>query len=579
MSLEELALAGLRGLHLGGLAGAAGAFVVGVLAAEGGTRARLAAWARPLLWAALIFGALWFAVQAQILTRRGWPEAQLLMLTETGFGRIMALRLALTALALVLPRGAQTAILAAILAALALQPLLGHGAATPWLTTLAGALHVLAGALWAGSLPWLLWTLRRDPEAGLKAARRFSPLGVGLVATLGLGLWGLWPLTGGIPGILGTDYGRALLIKAGLLALMLACAFANGIWLAPAGRRRLLRLSLCVEALAGILVVLVAAWLALQPPGLHDRVVWPFERQPAPGLREDAFLRDRLLRMILPGAAAAGLVLAALALLRQARWIALALLLTAGFLLWRTPVFPAAPFLRPALPTSFQTAETRRNPASLQQGEALYLRDCASCHGPDARGAGPQATGDPVWPPDLTAPWFLQTRDGDWFWRIRHGMTSREGAPSMPGFPGLSDAEIWRLVDHLRGRASARSLDRRGSWGIPPQAPALRLRCAGESRRLDLSRPPGGALLYWGSGEPPAGVLRLDPEACGGLGPEMRAALALLTGGELPASPEFLIDGEGFLRWFWPQRPEVSALAGAAEWTRANPAKASGGHH
>ncbi len=575
MSLEDLALAGLRGLHLGGLAGAAGVCVVGALAGAGETRARLKLWARPLLWAALIFGALWFAVQAQALTEKGWPEAQILMLTETGFGRIMALRLALTALALVIPRGA----LAAILASLALQPLLGHGAATPWLTTLSGSLHALAGALWAGSLPWLLWLLRRDPETGLQAARRFSPLGVGLVATLGLGLWGLWPLTGGIPGIFGTDYGRALMVKAGLLTLMLVCAFANGVWLAPAGRIQLLRFSLSVEVLAGILVVTAAAWLALQSPGLHDRVVWPFERRLASGLWEDAFLRDRLLRMILPVAGAAGLALTALALSRSARWVSLGLLLAAGFLLWRTPVFPAAPFLRPAAPTSFQIAESSRSLVSLQQGEALYFRDCASCHGPDARGAGPEATGDPVWPPDLTAPWFLQTRDGDWFWRIRHGTTSREGAPSMPGFPELSDAEIWRLVDYLRGRASARSLDRRGRWGIPPRTPVLRLRCDGAAGRLDLSRPPAEALLYWGAGEPSAGVERLDPEACGGLGPEMREALALLTGRELPPAPEFLIDGDGLLRWFWPQTPSPAALAEAAAWTRANPAQALGGHH
>lgn len=574
MQAADLALVGLRGLHLAALAGAAGALLIGLLAGEGAARVRLRGLARPLLFAAILTGALWFAFQAAAMAQKPWPEAQILMLTRTGFGRTMALRLALLALALILPRAAPTALLAAF----ALQPLLGHGAATPWATSLSGALHAVAGGLWAGSLIWLFWLLGRDPEAGLKAARRFSPLGIALLLGLGAGIWGLWPLIGGIPGIFGTDYGRALLVKSALLLVMLACAGLNGLWFAPAGRPRALRVSLATEAAAGGLVILAAAWLASQPPGVHARVVWPFPLRPAAEIWTDAFLRDRLLRMILPVAAGGGLILAALALLRPARWIALGLVILAGGALWRTPVFPAAPFLRPAAPTSFQAAETRRNAVSLQQGEALYLRDCAGCHGAEARGAGPEATGDPVWPPDLTAAWFLGTRDGDWFWRIRHGMTTREGLPSMPGFPDLTDAEVWRLVDYLRGRASARSLDRRGRWGIPPAAPALRLRCAGLGA-LDLSRPPEGRLIYWGAGTAPEGVLRLGPELCGPLSAEMKEALALLAGGARPEAPEFLVDGAGLLRWFWRETPQAEALADAAEWTRTNPGAVAGGHH
>lgn len=577
MSLEDSALAALRGLHLAAASGAAGALLVGLLAGEGAARVRLARLARVLIPAAILAGLAWFALQAASLTQRPWPEAQILLLTGSGFGRAMALRLGLLALAFLLPtRGA----LAAILAAFAAQPLLGHGAAAAPLVTASGAAHALAGGLWAGCLPWLWLILGRDPEAGLRAARRFSPLGVGLVLILGFGIWGLWPLTGGFAGFFGTDYGRALLGKAALLMLMLACAGLNGVWFAPAGRVRALRISLAVEALAGILVLMTAAWLALQPPGVHDRVVWPFARRPAPEIWTDPFLRDRLLRMILPVATAGGLLLAALALLRRSGRLALGLALLAGLSLWRTPVFPAAPFLRPAAPTSFQSAEIRRNALSIPQGEALYRRDCAGCHGSDARGAGPEATGDPVWPPDLTAPWFLKALDGDWFWSIRHGTTTAGGAAAMPGFPALTDAEIWRLVDYLRARSSARSLDRRGRWGIAPAAPALRLRCQGLGGlgALDLSRPPGGALLYWGEGAAPEGVLRLDPAACGALGPDFSRSLALLAGREAVAAPEFLIDGAGRLRWFWSETPQPEALAEAAAWVRANPAPAAGHH-
>ena len=572
MPMEELLLAALRGGHLAALAGAAGVALVAALAGEGAAQAR--AGARICLGAALALGLVWFAVQAAAMTGASWPQAQIALL-DTRFGQAMTARLALLSLALIAPWGG----FALILAALLLQPWLGHGAAAPQAVTLANAAHVLAGALWAGGLPWLWLTLRRNPQAGLRAARRFSPWGVGLVLVLGAGIWGVWPLIGGVPGIFGTDYGRALLIKSSLLLVMLACAGVNGVWLAPSGWSRGLRISLAVEALAGLLVIFVAAWLALQPPGLHDRVIWPFTRRLAPGLWEDAFLRDRLLRMALPVAAACGLLVAAFAASRRARWAALALVLTAGAALSRTPVFPAAPFLRPSSPTSFQSAETRRDVVSIQRGAGLYVEFCASCHGEGARGAGPAATGDPVWPPDLTAPWFLQTGDGDWFWRIRHGMTVKTGAASMPGFPALTDAEIWRLVDFLRAQASARSLDRRGRWGIPPAAPALRLRCAGEPRAFDLSRPPEGAEFYWGRGEPPSGILRLDPERCGPLGSDMRASLALLSGEQVAEATEFLIDRDGYLRWISPQTPEAEALAAVVNWLRANPAAALGVHH
>src|SRR5690606_9833956 len=101
------------------------------------------------------------------------------------------------------------------------------------------------------------------------------------------------------------------------------------------------------------------------------------------------------------------------------------------------------------------------------------------------------ATGDPVWPPDLTASFFAPTRDGDWFWRIRHGMATPDGRVSMPGSADLTDAGIWRLIDYLRARASARSLDRRGQWQQATPMPALRLQCQGQGGTLDLSRPPG----------------------------------------------------------------------------------------
>ncbi len=566
----DLILAAVRGLHLAALFGAAGALVVAILAQSIWLRAT----ARRLLLAAIGTGVVWFVWQAQMVTATGWPQAQVTMLA-TGFGRVMALRLALLLAACLI----RPAALPLVIAAIALQPLLGHGAATTREVTVSGAVHVLAGAIWAGSLPWLWLLLGRDPGVGVQSAHRFSPLGVVLVLLLGAGALGQLPLIGGIPGIFGTGYGQALLVKSGLLLVMLICAALNGIWLAPTGRAIALRRSIAVEGLAGAGVVFTAAWLALQPPGAHDTVLWPFDHQPVPGLWTDAFLRDRLIRMAMPLGVAALLLLAALVVLRHGRILSLGLVGAAGLTLSQMPVFPAAPFLRPALPTSFQTADTRRSTVSTLRGAVLFARDCSGCHGTDARRAGPDATGDPVWPPDLTAGFFRTTRDGDWFWRIRYGMRSRDGLPSMPGFPDLTDTEVWQLVDYLRALASARSLDADGRWQNPPAAPALRLRCEGMAGTRDLSRPPEGMLIYWGRSTPPEGALHVDPGRCEAPGADMAATLDLLAGRELAPEVELLVDRGGYIRQIWEVTPDPEALAAAVDWARVTPVMSRGGHH
>ena len=69
-----------------------------------------------------------------------------------------------------------------------------------------------------------------EDEAGSAgaAARRFSEVGVVSVACLiATGLVNSWYLVGGVPGLLGTSYGRLLLLKLCLFAAMLAVATAN----------------------------------------------------------------------------------------------------------------------------------------------------------------------------------------------------------------------------------------------------------------------------------------------------------------------------------------------------------------
>lgn len=562
MTLDIVILGAIRGLHLAALSLSAGVLLLGCL----GNRVPPPG-LRWLLVTALASGLAWLGLQAS--AAGGFPAAQWLLLSQTGFGRIMALRIALLVLALIAGRHGLWPLLPAIM----LQPLLGHGAAMERPVAIAGATHALAGMLWAGAVVALLWQLSRAPETAVRLARRFSPLGVALVLTLGAGAWGQLLLVGGLPGLLGTGYGRLILAKAALLLVMLACAGLNGLWFAPDGRAAALRWSLRVEALAGGAAVLLAGLLAVQVPGLHETVVWPFAARPVPGLWQDGFLRDRLLRMAVPAALALVALLLAPVLLRWSRWAAGGAVLVVPLLLWQMPVFPAAPFLRPALPTSFQGAEVRRNAVTLPAGAALFARDCAACHGADGKGRGPAATGDPVWPPDLTSAYFLGANDGDWFWRIRHGMAARDGSPSMPPHPGLGDAEIWQIIDWLRGNASRHSLSAEGLWRIPPLAPVWRLRCGGQG--IDLSRPPGGLPVYLGPGPAPDGIRGIDPASCTPPAAGLGAALA-----QLGARPGvLLIDGEGYLRQLWTAPPDLATIARAAALARDTPARATRLHH
>ena len=169
----------------------------------------------------------------------------------------------------------------------------GHGAAGEGATALArlGAdlLHLLAAALWIGAL-FALGLMALDPRVRSEppAARRlhlalegFSGAGTLAVAVLILtGLVNAGFLVGPthLPALVTTAYGRLLLAKLALFALMLALAAANRWRLAPrlgaaaappAVLRAVaaLRRSLLLETTAAVMVLAAVAWLGtLEPP-------------------------------------------------------------------------------------------------------------------------------------------------------------------------------------------------------------------------------------------------------------------------------------------------------------------------
>ncbi len=151
----------------------------------------------------------------------------------------------------------------------------------------ADALHLIAAAAWVGTLAplALLLAMPEQDAAALAVARtatlRFSTLGIVSVATLlATGLVNSWYLVGSVDALIGSQYGRLLLIKLALFALMVGIAAYNWSQLTPrlaqnadpvAARnaRRQLRRNAAIEVAAGAIIIGIVAVLGITPPASH----------------------------------------------------------------------------------------------------------------------------------------------------------------------------------------------------------------------------------------------------------------------------------------------------------------------
>ena len=151
----------------------------------------------------------------------------------------------------------------------------------------ADVLHLIAAAAWTGALVplALLLTMTGVDAASLAAARtatlRFSTLGIVSVATiLFTGIVNTWYLAGSIPALVGTDYGRLLLIKIALFLGMVGIAAVNRLRLTPRlvqnadltaaqDARRQLSRNATVEATMSAAIIAIVAVLGTLPPASH----------------------------------------------------------------------------------------------------------------------------------------------------------------------------------------------------------------------------------------------------------------------------------------------------------------------
>ena len=552
-------------------------------------RRAAAAWLAVLL----VSGVLWFFAQVAVMSEGdAFDSAALLTL----FGQVAIARLVL-AIALgaallfirsetvrVAACGALSALLLATLAAS------GHGAAEQGVDRAVhlavDAMHLLAAGAWLGALPALAAVLRAGAEPGFaeRAARRFSTLGIASVTTLIVtGTLNAWYTVGDLPSLFGTGYGRLLLVKLALFALMVTFAAENRLRWTPLlasqpGAPARLRRNCAAETGLGVAVLAVVAALGVTVPALHAKIIWPFPWT----LEWSALARPR---EAVPAAA----FFAALAL-AVAAWGAIAkkraALAGGAALLLGAALGFSALLLVPAHPTTYFESPVAYGVASVLRGEPIYARHCSSCHGPYGTGDGDLADSLPKRPPNLVAS-LAARREGDLLWTVARGVP---GTP-MPGSGWfLSEDQMWDVLSYMRAQANVdagRRLDgsvgrwrpvtapdftfqvghgaqesleaQRGRYfvllvfySLPQSLP--RLRELAEAKTSRFARMGLRVLAVPLAGRVPRGAKGVDESMLADPDPALVSAYAMFTRtivGPQPTPPrhvEFLIDRQGYIR-------------------------------
>lgn len=180
--------------------------------------------------------------------------------------------------------------------------LVSHGDAIPGKFTAVGAdfLHILAASVWIGmlfQLAWFLVWLRGDMPPDTRTALQASHLqrfgviaATSVVVLLVTGVANSVAEISDWSSLLDTAYGRALLVKLGILGALLVAAATNAFYLRPRiveesdeGRpaddlRRRMNAAVRVELLLGVAVLCAAAVLVLYPTSRQIREAEAFEK-------------------------------------------------------------------------------------------------------------------------------------------------------------------------------------------------------------------------------------------------------------------------------------------------------------
>ncbi len=354
----------------------------------------------------------------------------------------------------------------------------GHAAAVDpggLAATGADALHLLAVGIWLGGLLPLALLLRAaGSEAGadarpfaVLAARSFSQLAlVAMLILVATGVWNSWNQVGNFPSLVGTRYGRLLLLKLALLVAILALAAVNRRRLIPAlsgeaeavGRPAMRRLATFVgiELALGVAILAVVITLGVTPPGRHSQAWWPFPfrlsyaaTQDLPGVKTRFLIGSQVALVGFLGA------LAGWALAR--RRLMVVGVAVAVFVAGLGVALP--PLAVEAYPTTFRRPSIPYEAASIAEGRRLFTTRCAICHGATGKGDGPRTVGGPPQPPELTGSGLTRRTAGDLFWWVTHETP-------------VSDDERWDVVNFLR-TLSAAARARALTEAVEPERPEV----------------------------------------------------------------------------------------------------------
>lgn len=243
------------------------------------------AWPRRLVGAMALAGAIgaagWLLVQTAGIAGSLAPDQILSVGVDTGFGRAVLARigLLLAAALLALRTPSPWKLLAALGAAAAASfAWTGHGAADGGLHLAANIAHLVAAVAWVGALPVLaILASGSDAARAAQGLLAFSRIGLIVVGVLVLsGAVNSWFLVGpdGVATLAANPYGRLLIAKLALFALMLALAAANRWALTPAlarsgNARRAAIASVAVETTLAATVLLIVSWMGTLPPAAH----------------------------------------------------------------------------------------------------------------------------------------------------------------------------------------------------------------------------------------------------------------------------------------------------------------------
>jgi copper resistance protein D len=259
---------------------------------------RLAFWS---LIAVLLSALLWFWLE--VASMSGLPlkntfsaSAWGTVLLGTQFGRVWQLRLGLIAAAFVLVASALAQVKArrTLIAVLWLisvvllvsLALISHAAAATMqpFGVLGDMIHLCAAGLWIGGLVPLTIFIACVPaslslnEMVRHVLPRFSTLSLCCVSVLVVsGISNSWLLIGSIHALFATPYGRLLLVKLTLFAILIAIGARNRFLIkakplkAPAGGNALsqLRRNVICEAWLGFAAVAIVSCLGVTPPARH----------------------------------------------------------------------------------------------------------------------------------------------------------------------------------------------------------------------------------------------------------------------------------------------------------------------